>query len=185
MELLERTMNVVPAESKEGFFEELYEKAFPAFAGFASRMHASFDDARDIFHDALVIYCEKCQQPDFIIRDCPEAYVVGIAKHLWNRRFHQGRRNVPFDDMVPEAALPADYYPTVNEMRLLKFVERAGKRCMDLLRKFYFERTSLREIAESLGYRSEHSAAVQKYKCIAKMRDAIKEKAMGYEDFVV
>ena len=36
----------------------------------------------------------------------------------------------------------------------------------------------------ALGYRDEHSAAVQKFKCIGKMRDSIRSKAMDYEDFL-
>ena len=183
MELLEKTTEVRNSACRESFFVELYEKAFPPFARFAARMHASFDDAKDIFHDALVIYYEKCQDPGFALRVTAEAYVVGIAKHLWLRKFKRDRY-VTFSDDEKELAIPPDYFPTVNEVHLLNFLERTGKRCMELLRKFYFENTPLRDIADGQGYSSEHSAAVQKYKCLGKVRDAIREKSMDYEDFI-
>lgn len=184
MELLERTVDNRVAESSSGFLEELYEKAFPSFARFAARKGGSFEDARDIFHDALVIYYEKSIEKTLNIRISPEAYVVGIAKHLWIRKFHSDRLSTSINGMESDISIPSDYYPSVNESRLLRFLERSGKRCLDLLRKFYYEKSSLREIAGALGYRDEHSAAVQKFKCIGKMRDSIRSKAMDYEDFL-
>lgn len=184
MELLERTIDALPAGTREKFFEELYEKAFPPFARFARNMQASFDDAKDIFHDALVIYYEKRMVADFAIRTSAEAYILGIAKHLWIRKFNQDRRKISLNSMESAISLPADYFPAVNEIRLLKFLERYGKQCMELLRKFYYEKTPLKDIAASLGYRSTHSVSVQKFKCIGKIREVIKSKSMDYEDFL-
>ena len=180
----EKTIETVAAASREAFFQDLYENAFPAFARFAARRNASFDDAKDIFHDALVIFYEKSQEPDFSIRISEQAYLVGIAKHLWIRKFNQDRRSISMNELGSQTTIPADHFPTVNETRLLNFLERSGKRCLELLREFYYEKTPLRQIADLLGYRSEHSAAVQKFKCIAKMRDAIKARSVNYEDFL-
>jgi RNA polymerase sigma factor (sigma-70 family) len=184
MELLEKTMDVVPGESREIFFEQLYENAFPAFARFASKMNASFQDAKDIFHDALVIYYEKTMGKDLAIRTSAEAYVVGIAKHLWIRKYKKDRYKVPLDRVESEISIPPDYYATGNELELLDFLEKSGRKCLDLLRKFYFENRSLQNIAAVLGYGNVRSATVQKFKCIAKLRDAIKEKNVDYEDFL-
>lgn len=180
-----QTLNDTPVTaSREELFEDLYENAFPAFARFAANRHASLADTKDIFHDALVIYYEKCLADDFTITSSNEAYVIGIAKHLWIRKFQHDRNNVSFTEAEAAIQIPPDYYPTVNETRLLKFLEVSGKRCLELLQKFYYEQVSLREIAASLGFRNEHSAAVKKFKCIGKMRDAIRSKSMDYEDFL-
>lgn len=184
MEQLAQIADPVASEPREVFFEMLYENAFPIFAGFAARVHGSFEDARDVFHDALVIFYEKCGDPGFSIRSTPEAYVIGIAKHLWIQKFRHDRHLVNLDGREAEVSVPADYFPSADETSLLAFLEQTGKRCLDLLRKFYFEKTSLRNIAETLGYSSEHSASVQKHKCIAKIRTAIEEKSMKYEDFI-
>ena len=183
MELLADTMKAPPVRSGERFFDELYVNAFPLFARFAAQRNTSFEDAKDIFHDALVIFYEKCTDADFVIHTSAEAYVVGIAKHLWIRKFHRDRQHVPLEMAEGAADIPPDFFPDKKEARLLNFLERAGKRCMEILQKFYFEKTSLKDIATSLGYRTEHSAAVQKFKCIGKIRDAIKGQSIRYEDF--
>jgi DNA-directed RNA polymerase specialized sigma24 family protein len=184
MEMLEKTMDVVHSESREVFFEELYENAFPAFARFASNMNASFQDAKDIFHDALVIYYEKTMEEDFAIRTSAHAYIVGIAKHLWIRKYKKDRHKIPLDRVESEISIPPDYYAAGNELELLAFLGESGKKCLDLLRKFYYENKSLQNIAAALGYGSVRSATVQKFKCIGKLRDAIKEKNVDYEDFL-
>jgi RNA polymerase sigma factor (sigma-70 family) len=183
MEVLEMTVETRSSEGRERLFEELYEKTFPAFARFASTMNASFEDARDVFHDALVVYYEKTMDDTFSVRTTPEAYVLGIARHLWLRKFRANRREISLQDAGESFVVPSDFYPDKKELRLLNFLERAGKRCLDLLRKFYFEQSSLKDVATSLGYGTEHSAAVQKFKCIGKLRDAVKAKAIEYEDF--
>lgn len=184
MAVLETTIHQVAAETGEDLFERVYVAAFPIFARFAASRNASLDDAKDVFHDAMVIFYEKTRDEAFRITVSPESYVIGIAKHLWIRKFHADRTQIHLSDMESSIAIPSDFYPTVNERRLLQFVENAGRKCMELLRQFYYDKVSLREIATSLGYRSERSAAVQKFKCIDRMRETVKSKDIGYEDFL-
>jgi DNA-directed RNA polymerase specialized sigma24 family protein len=182
MELLENKLCTGLVDLTDKRFEGLYEKAFLAFAKFASNRKTSYEDAKDIFHDAMVIYLEKSSDPGFRIHSSPEAYVVGISKHLWSRKFRRDRQQVSLDEELA-ISIPADFFPSQKELSLLNFLERTGEKCMDLLQRFYFEKASLRDIATFLGYRTEHSAAVQKFKCIRKLRDVVKAKAIKYEDF--
>lgn len=185
MELLEHRLEKSEVGIDARDFEDLYETAFPPFARFAARMNASFEDARDIFQDALVLWIEKCQHGDPVVRISPQAYIMGIGKHLWFKKFHRDRSKIVFTDMEQSISIPEGYYPTVNEMRLLDILERSGKKCLELLRRFYYDGKGLKDITVSLGYRTEHSASVQKYKCIAKLRQFIRKKALNYEDFFI
>lgn len=164
-------------------FNELYKKAFPLVAHFVSKMNGSFEDAKDIFHDAMVIFYEKTEDESFILSVSTEAYVTGIAKHLWIKKFNRGKRTVSLDAMEETIAIPEDYYPTINTNRLLQLLEVAGKKCLDLLHSFYYEKLSIEEIKNKFGYKSEHSASVQKYKCIEKIRETIQQKAITNENF--
>jgi hypothetical protein len=74
--------------------------------------------------------------------------------------------------------------PTVEEKRLLRILESAGKKCMDLLRAFYYRRRPAKELAGMLGYTCEHALSAQKYKCLEKVRNTIKQKSLQYEDFI-
>jgi hypothetical protein len=100
---------------------------------------------------------------------------------LWSRKFRDDIKKVTLGEPVTEPSFTES--PSVNDAKLLQVLERAGKRCMDLLVSFYIEKMSLVNITRSYDFSSDHSASVQKYKCIEKVRDVIKNKSMSYEDF--
>jgi RNA polymerase sigma factor (sigma-70 family) len=163
-------------------FEELYESSFPLVARFMKGVGGSFEDAKDIFQDALVIFWEKTsEQPDAIV-STPEAYLLGIAKHLWIRKFKDDHKKIHLDILELEISIPEDA-PTASQHRLLQFLERTGKKCLDLLRAFYYEKRSMKDLAVSLGYRNERSATVQKHKCLEKIRNTLHTTSLSYEDF--
>jgi DNA-directed RNA polymerase specialized sigma24 family protein len=178
-------MEVVKKEVRKatayGEVEEVYEKAFPRVAKFVKSMGGTFDDAKDIFHDALVVYFEIKPEK---IHSSDQAYILGIAKHLWIQKFNRSRLSVSLDSMEQQIIIPNDYYSEVNNKRLLRILESAGKKCMDLLRAFYYEKLKIKSLVRTLGYSNEHSASVQKYKCLEKVREVVKEKSLAYEDFI-
>lgn len=164
-------------------FDELYKEAFPPVASFVSKMSGSFQDAKDIFHDALVIFHEKTEDESFVLSTSAEAYVVGIAKHLWLKKFKRSKLTISLDALEASIVIPEDYYPTINTNRLLQLLEVAGKKCLDLLHSFYHEKLSAEEIKNRFGFKTEHSASVQKYKCIEKIRETVQQKVINYENF--
>jgi DNA-directed RNA polymerase specialized sigma24 family protein len=168
---------------RDVFFEEMYETTFPIVASFVRQLDGSFQDAKDIFQDALIIYLERSTEASLSINVSPDRYILGIAKHLWLRKFEEDKHKVSLNDFEQALYIPADFYPSILSSRIVQFLEVAGSKCMDLLRTFYFEKSNLKEVSKKLGYGSEHSAAVQKYKCLEKIRESIKEKSVTYEDF--
>ena len=176
---------VITANSvnRDAFFEEIYESVFPSVASFVNEMNGAYQDAKDIFQDALIIYFERLSENRLTVNSTPERYILGIAKHLWLRKFRADKKKVSLDEFERILRIPDDFYPDVTLSRILQYVEAAGSKCLSLLRSFYFEKATLKEVASKLGYSTEHSAAVQKYKCLEKIRETIKENSMTYEDF--
>ena len=162
--------------------KELYQEAFPNVARFVSRMGGSFHEAKDIFHDSLVIFYEKSSSGTVEIYTTPQAYLLGIAKKLWIRKFKQKTMTVSLDELEQEIMIPDDYYETPENNRLVTILERAGKKCMDLLRSFYYDKLSLKEIAVKNEYSTIRSATAQKFKCLEKVRDIVKQKSITYDD---
>jgi DNA-directed RNA polymerase specialized sigma24 family protein len=161
----------------------LYELTFPLVARFVAKMGGSFADARDIFHDALVIYYEKKTGNTLAVALSAEGYILGIAKHLWLRNFRHDTARCALKPEELDLAIPPDSYREENN-RLLALLQVSGRKCLELLRAFYYDRLTLPDIAQAFGYQNVRSAAVQKYKCLEKVRDKVKEKAISYEDLV-
>jgi DNA-directed RNA polymerase specialized sigma24 family protein len=181
--LNEITQTLSDAE-RDKLFEELYITAFPVVARFVRKMNGSLDDASDLFQDALVIYYEKSNDADFTLYTSPEAYILGITKHLWMRKYTHDHKKVSLDMIEASITIPNDYTPEVDSLQLLKLLATTGEKCMELLQAFYYEKISMKLLAGKFGFGTERSATVQKYKCIEKIRNTIKEKSISYEDFI-
>lgn len=184
MVVLEEVYTALSPTQREKAFEEWYELAFPLVARFVSKMDGSFQDAKDVFQDALVLFYEKTLEPQFYVQSREEAYILGIAKHLWLRKFQKDKHRVSLDAFEASLSLSAPVSEDVDTLRLMRILERSGKKCMELLRTFYYETLSIKEISLQFGYQNARSATVQKYKCLEKVRNTVKEKSMRYEDFM-
>lgn len=178
IETMVETENMV---TREQAFEELYEAAFPVVARFVRKMGGSLPDAKDIFQDALVIFFEKEKNGTLPEIGTPEAYILGISKHLWLRKFKQDKGKVSLSELEQEISIPEDYFDKSHN-RLLAVLQVSGRKCLELLRAFYYDQLNLTDIANAFGFRTTHSASVQKYKCLEKVRETVKEKSLTYED---
>ena len=91
---------------REAAFEQLYESCFPRVAQLVKALGGGYEDARDIFQDALVILYEKAVEGQLEIQSSPSSYLVGIAKHLWQRQRRQDGHLLTFSELEKEIAIP-------------------------------------------------------------------------------
>jgi DNA-directed RNA polymerase specialized sigma24 family protein len=181
--LLWNTMEteVLIPETRTNLFMELYQRTFPKVAAFIHKSGGNLDEAKDIFQDALVIYYEKTRDESFQPEVNAEAYLTGICKFLWFKK-HKIKSRLPETELPFELHLEDETEPTVSE-KLVQFVAHAGKKCLELLRAFYYDKKSMSEIADQFEFSGERSATAQKFKCLEKVRNTIKEKSLNPDDF--
>jgi RNA polymerase sigma factor (sigma-70 family) len=169
--------------NQQQWLTQLYITAFPAVARYISKQGGSLDEAKDIFQDALVIYYEKHTAGGLHITHTETAYLLGIARHLWLHHVQQKQKLAGSDannyHHLPDEEMQAR--PSTG--RLLRYLEKAGRKCMDMLQAFYYDKYNMQQIAKRFGLSGERSAAVQKHKCLEKVRQTVKEKSLTYEDF--
>ncbi|SEP42735.1 RNA polymerase sigma factor [Mucilaginibacter sp. OK283] len=171
------------AQQRQELFVGLYKKVFPAVAKYVARCGGSFDEAKDVFQDALLNYYEKTGQTGLSVNNSDGAYIYGTARYLWIKRYKEGGKTSPLNEaIIVNTAEEPTGLPDNN--KLLHFLESTGKRCMELLRSFYYDKLPMTQIAETFGFAGVRSATVQKYKCIEKVRETVKQKELTYEDFL-
>jgi DNA-directed RNA polymerase specialized sigma24 family protein len=174
--------------SREVLFMKLYQEAFPLVARHISKMGGSFDEAKDIFQDALIVYYEKVQVSGVTLKYKEKAYLFGIAKYLWIKHYNENSGNISLDSQGPafnEGIDLADAaYEEVSSLKLMRLLQGAGQKCMQLLSAFYYEKLDMETLAERFGFSGPRSAAAQKFKCLEKVKETVKEKSLKYEDIV-
>jgi DNA-directed RNA polymerase specialized sigma24 family protein len=166
-------------QEKEILLTRLYQSVFPPLCKYICKKGGSLEEAKDIFHDALIIYYEK-NAVAIAIAD-QKAYVFGIAKHLWNKKLREKQRYTELH--LLSLPLPSQRQDVVSA-KLLVFLKQTGSKCMELLQAFYFENQNAEKIAERFGFSGVRSATVQKFKCLEKVRNLVKSNAQQYEDFL-
>lgn len=171
------------AAGRSVLFMKLYQQAFPLVARHVSKTGGSFHDAKDVFQDALVIYYEKQAAGTVAIAYSEKAYILGIAKHIWFKKRKINQQHAPLDN-VPNGAVAEEKAPSSSTDRLLELLHTSGKKCMELLQAYYYDKLPMHKIATRFGFSGVRSATVQKYKCLEKVRETIKEKSLSYEDFL-
>lgn len=173
---------------REAWLTALYKNAFPLVARHISRMGGTFDDARDIFQDALVIYYEKITRAEMVPEYSDKAYLFGIARHLWNKRYQQSAKQVSMEELDADFDEQAGLFDPGDEeistSRLFQLLQTAGQKCMQLLSAFYYEKLDMEHIAGRFGFSGPRSATVQKFKCLEKIKETVKEKSIDYEDIL-
>ena len=165
----------------EDMYAALYDDVYPVIASIISRQGGTLSDAEDVFQDALIAFMD---QHNRILIDDYSRYIVGIAKHLWLRRARLDKRFLKLNDYEQSLQLPDEVASEVVPSALLRFLQRAGSKCMNLLSDFYFAGLSISQLSARYGFATDHSAAVQKHKCLEKVRTIVKEKQLSHEDFM-
>lgn len=162
---------------REEIFTGLYLSVFPGFASFVKKQGGTLEDAKDVFQEALIVLYEK-KQMMMIGRD--QGYLYSTARFIWYKKTgnEKGLVSMQADFDQPELSDPN---PLTGE--ILGLIGTAGERCLKLLKAFYYDGLNMKSIAGYFGFSGVRSATVQKYKCLEKVRDKVKENHLVYEDF--
>ncbi|AWH86400.1 RNA polymerase subunit sigma-70 [Flavobacterium album] len=170
----------IDSDSRKARLEALYIKAFPLVARYVAKMGGTRDEAKDIFHDALLLYMEKEYSTGINLQYSEASYILGIARHLW------AKRGTASAHTIEELAITHDdqHYTEVASLRLSGLLAKGGRKCLELLSAFYYEKLDMESLAQRFGFAGARSATVQKFKCLEKVKDVVKAKSLQYEDFM-
>ncbi|MEM7107161.1 MAG: sigma-70 family RNA polymerase sigma factor [Bacteroidota bacterium] len=157
-----------------------YEEVFPLAAAHIHRNGGDLDAAKEIFQEAVVLYYEKLMHLNFQPESGDTAYLMGIVKNKWLKYCKKFSTQESLDYI--EVAEESIQKPV--KAKLLHYLKQAGEKCMDLLQSFYYEKLTMRQVADRFEYASERSATVQKFKCLEKVRYEVKRKSLSHEDFL-
>jgi hypothetical protein len=107
---------------------------------------------------------------------------------LWIKRYKENSNNIPLDslglDFNEGTNLADTVYEEISSLKLMRLLQHAGQKCMQLLSAFYYEKLDMETLAERFGFSGPRSATAQKFKCLKKIKETVKEKSLKYEDII-
>lgn len=161
---------------------EFYQSQYPKIEQYVMANGGGADDAKDIYQEAFVAMWHKIRADRFLPEN-PTAlagFLYQIAKNKWLDKLRVSKRTQHREltesmvDLTEEEGTDreADQIWVVNEFR------KMGDPCKEVLRRFYFLKQSMEQIAEAFAWTAA-TARNNKYRCLQKLRDKWKFKQKG------
>jgi len=155
--------------------DTIYKDNFNMVQTFILQNNGSYDDARDIFQEAMIALYEKAQSESFVLTCQIKTYVYSVCRRLWLKRLQQmGRYSNQVDSL--EETVPVEEDLEIHEKRNAEFaiMDRAmsslGEPCKSLLEGYYIKKMGMQELAAEFGYTNADNAKNQKYKCLMRLK---------------
>ena len=154
--------------------ETIYKDNFNMVLAFILNNNGSYDEARDIFQEAMITLYQKAKSDSFVLTSQIKTYVYSICRRLWLKRLQQIGRTSPGIENYDAVAVEEDVEVHERRNAELGIMERAmgslGEPCKSLLEAFYIEKKSMDQIALIFGYTNADNAKNQKYKCLMRLK---------------
>lgn len=148
---------------------------------FVRSRSGSKEDAEDVFHDGVKTLILNVRAGKYKGEGSLSAYLFGVCKRLWFKRFQKIRRNAGYAEV---ATADNDLDPEDPELLILSherekqidtMLARLGPACKRVLQMWQLS-FSMTEIAEALGYKNEGVARKKKRLCMIKLLDLLEKE---------
>jgi RNA polymerase sigma factor (sigma-70 family) len=163
------------AHNDKKAIETIYKDNFTMVQSMILNNNGTYDDARDVFQEAMITLYEKSKTESFVLTCQVKTYIYSVCRRLWLKRLQQLGRFVPQLNGFEET-VQVEEDMDLHERRNADFaiMERAlgslGEPCKGLLEAYYLEKKGMIEIAEKFGYTNADNAKNQKYKCLMRLK---------------
>lgn len=163
------------AQNDSKAIETIYKDNFNMVQAYILNNNGSYDEARDIFQEAMIALYEKAQSESFVLTCKINTYVYSICRRLWLKRLQQlGRYTNQVDGLEETVQVEEDL--EIHEKRNADFtiMERAlnslGEPCRSLIEGFYIKKMDMQALSKQFGYTNADNAKTQKYKCLMRLK---------------
>jgi len=164
------------AQNDRKAIEIIYTNHYPIIQALIISNNGTYDDAKDIFQEGMIILYENAKREDFILTSQLKTYLYAICKRLWLKQLQQKQRyttgwaNNEDQSIIVNEALEIHEKQNATFELMDEALNTIGNPCKQLLEAYYIEKKNMDEIAKSFGYTNADNAKNQKYKCLMRLK---------------
>lgn len=183
LHLLNQSELVYAIKSNEKYvLKDFYTANYKKIEALVLKNSGSIDHAKDIYQDSFITVWTHVKNDKFIPENdtALQGYLYRIAKNKWTDvlRSKAFKNSKSLDSQILTLVREDDEIDQDLENNKLKMVmatfKNLGQPCKQLLKTFYFEKKSLKDIALELKI-EETTARNKKYRCMEKLRTLVLE----------
>jgi RNA polymerase sigma factor (sigma-70 family) len=140
----------------------------------------SKDDANDVFQDAVIILFNQVKKDKYNVELELDGFLFAVAKNLWvdkvrrekrmlNRDFSMEVNHSDFNDQLKDLIVKE------KSAAFRKVFEKLDEKCRNILQYVIYDKLSMKEISEKMGYSNENVAKSNHYRCKQYLSKLVKE----------
>lgn len=155
-----------------------YQRDFPYTNNFICRNSGTQEEAKEIYQDAFMVAYQKIVDGKFQTNAAIKTYLFAIVRNLWFKHLRDRKLSITEDVehlQIADIGTTYNWEADEQEKRVMNQLDQLGMGCQNILQLYYFNKNSLKVIAEKLGYKSEKNARNAKYKCMQQLRKFFKQ----------
>ena len=159
----------------------IYNKHKKYCLNFMKTMFDEMDEINDIYHDAIVAFYEKVQNPSFSLSCSIQTYLNSVCRNQVLLRLKKRNKqafmriNTGDEDFLESISDLVDESILIKNDRINVLVEVltemkiGASKCHEILTRFWFENQSMAKIAYYMEYTNADNAKNQKSRCQEKL----------------
>ena len=146
------------------------------------KLNVPAEDREDVLQESLTNLYANLLLAKFESRSSLSTYFLAIVKNRSYKWHHQQQKRSKDYSYYKE--LNAEEQPPIlDHSKLEEVLNYLDGSCIRVLREFYFERASMKEIQELHGMSNIQSAKNKKHRCLTKLSALIKTMGLSIHDF--
>lgn len=155
--------------------ETIYKQNFNSIQAFIVNNNGSYDDARDVFQEAIMALYHNAQLDSFVLNCQIKTYLYSVSRRIWLKKLqHSNRFSAQVEGMENVVMVEEDIAFHEKQNADFEIMERAlgslGEPCKGLLEAYYLQKKDMKQIADEFGYTNADNAKTQKYKCLVRLK---------------
>ncbi len=156
----------------------IYKNTFPQVITFIKKNQGTYEDAEEVFQDALFQLIARLKVRRFEIKSTFDGYLFTVCKNLWRKELNKRKRRVRNGGVIELIREEEEHSSFILEQERWELFEekmaQLSENCMKLL-KDYFNKVSYNVIVEKFNYSSENVAFQRIFKCKKRLAELIKK----------
>jgi RNA polymerase sigma factor (sigma-70 family) len=168
----------------ERYFTQVYNEHKDYSLRFLRKMYNDDDLLKDIYQDATIVLYENAKKSNFKLTCSIQTYLNSICRNrLLSLRRNKVNTLVNADDFDPNISdwFVEEKYDEEKEERFtaiekaLEKMKEAGGQCYEILKRFFYQKQQMEQIAVDLNYTNGDNVKNQKSRCQKKLKELVLE----------
>jgi len=170
-------------QGNEDALVRIYLKHKPEFIGWAvKKFNLSQEECEDIYQDTILVFRNNIVSEKLVeLNSSVKTYLFAVAKNLALKKKsrlsnqyseHQVEKEplTPMEDSAHEVLALAE-----RQQIITSIIDKLKEPNRSILKMYYYQNLSMREIAEKLNYKNEKVVKAQKVRCMNELKKMVRE----------